>query len=87
MNKFVLISLAFLIIYIISCLIYRKQDHFLNLPFEVRFSKKINSNGIFATRDIKKNEIIENCPSITDSNKNFKGKTIDYIFKFNEKKK
>ena len=85
MNKIVIIILlTFLVVYIVTCLIYRKQDHFLNLPFEVRLSEKIGSDGLFAVRDIKKGEIIESCPLITDNNKNFKGKTNDYIFKYDK---
>ena len=45
-------------------------------------SEKIQSRGVFATKDYKQGDLIEICPCIYDSFENFKGKMRDYIFKF-----
>ena len=76
---FIIVIILFIISVIKSC-----KEPFMDLPFEVKFSDKIKSRGLFATRDIKKGEIIETCPSLLDKDSNW-GKTVanDYVFEYN----
>lgn len=55
-------------------------------PIEVKKSN-ISGLGVFATRNIKKGEIIEECPCIEDDIYNFKGKINDYVFTSDNNKK
>lgn len=60
-----------------------KYKHSL-YPIEVKKSN-ISGLGVFATRNIKKGEVIEKCPCVKDKNKNFYGKLNNYVFKLNNK--
>lgn len=77
--KFILIVFIILFIYFVT-----KKEDFMNLPFKVKYSKKINANGLFADRDIKKGEVVEVCPTIIDKKGKFIGNVADYPFKFSK---
>lgn len=80
-----MIILIIVILILLISYIYKTNETYLDLPFKVRYSKKIGSDGIFATRNIKKDDIIEKCPSIIDDVNNIKGELNNYAFKLKNK--
>lgn len=66
-----------------------KKDPSINLPFKIGISPTLKIRGNIATRDIKKNMIIERCPVILieTENEDFleKTKLSSYYFIWNDK--
>ena len=86
--KYVIFFIIFLLIirlfiYIYKYMLLSKVDYVV--PFiQIKNSEKIGSRGVFATKDYKKDDIIEICPTISDKTSTFQGITKDYIFKYDE---
>lgn len=85
--KYVIFFLIFLLIILIIKLFKSKlQNVECVIPsIEIKNSEKIGSRGVFATKDYKKNDIIEICPTISEETSKFNGILKDYIFKYDDK--
>ena len=81
----------FIIIFILIILIIRlfksnlSNNEYITPSIEIKNSEKIGSRGVFATKDYKKNDIIEICPTISEETSKFDGILKDYIFKYDNK--
>ena len=86
-NNIIIVILIIIIIY----LIYKNSKNNNNLEHlenvKTNFNQKVqikNSKisglGVFAIKDIKKGEIIEECPCIEDEDDKFDGIMKDYVF-------
>jgi hypothetical protein len=83
--KYVIFFIIFILIVVlfISKISSSKVEYVV--PFiEIKNSDKIGSRGVFATKDYKKDDIIEICPTISDKTPIFQGIVKDYIFKYDE---
>ena len=85
--KYVIYFLVFLLIILIIRLFKSKISNVgCVIPsIEIKNSEKIGSRGVFATKDYKKNDIIEICPTISEETSKFDGILKDYIFKYDDK--
>ena len=86
--KLLIIFIVILVSYVLFRYIFKSL--FLNIDYvvpqvEIKKSEKIGSRGVFATKDYKKNDIIEICPTITEETSKFQGILKDYIFKYDDK--
>lgn len=93
-NNYIILILIIIIIY----LIYKNYKNSIKEKFESTntsdntFPIKVKNSdisglGVFSTREIKKGEIIEECPCIEDDENNFDGVVRDYVFSSNNKGK
>ena len=85
--KYVIYFLVFLLIILIIRLFKSKISNVgCVIPsIEIKNSEKIGSRGVFATKNYKKNDIIEICPTISEETSKFDGILKDYIFKYDDK--
>jgi SET domain-containing protein len=85
--KYVIYFLVFLLIILIIRLFKSNLSNVgCVIPsIEIKNSEKIGSRGVFATKDYKKNDIIEICPTISEETSKFDGILKDYIFKYDDK--
>jgi SET domain-containing protein len=85
--KYIIYFLVFLLIILIIRLFKSKISNVgCVIPsIEIKNSEKIGSRGVFATKDYKKNDIIEICPTISEETSKFDGILKDYIFKYDDK--
>ena len=85
--KYVIYFLVFLLIILIIRLFKSNLSNVgCVIPYiEIKNSEKIGSRGVFATKDYKKNDIIEICPTISEETSKFDGILKDYIFKYDDK--
>jgi hypothetical protein len=61
------------------------DDNYIVPDVTLKYSNKINSRGIFANKNYKKDDIIEICPCIKISDMKKPDKPInDYVFKLND---
>jgi hypothetical protein len=86
--KLLIIFIVILVLYVLFRYIFKSL--FLNIDYvlpqvEIKKSEKIGSRGVFATKDYKKDDIIEICPTITEETSKFDGILKDYIFKYDDK--
>ena len=86
--KLFIIFIVILVSYVLFRYIFKSS--FLNIDYvvpqvEIKKSEKIGSRGVFATKDYKKDDIIEICPTITEETSKFQGILKDYIFKYDDK--
>jgi hypothetical protein len=84
--KYVIFIIIFILIFVlfISLVIPSSKTDYV-VPFiQIKNSEKIGSRGVFATKDYKKDDIIEICPTISDKTPIFQGIVKDYIFKYDE---
>jgi SET domain-containing protein len=86
--KLFIIFIVILVSYVLFRYIFKSL--FLNIDYvvpqvEIKKSEKIGSRGVFATKDYKKNDVIEICPTITEETSKFQGILKDYIFKYDDK--
>jgi SET domain-containing protein len=86
--KLFIIFIVILVLYVLFRYIFKSL--FLNIDYvlpqvEIKKSEKIGSRGVFATKDYKKDDIIEICPTITEETSKFDGILKDYIFKYDDK--
>ncbi len=80
---FIIIFILIVVLFISLVIPSSKTDYVV--PFiQIKNSEKIGSRGVFATKDYKKDDIIEICPTISDKTSTFQGITKDYIFKYDE---
>ncbi len=94
-NNYIILILIIIIIY----LIYKNYQNSIKEKFEntntntnntfpiLVKNSDISGLGVFSTRDIKKGEIIEECPCIEDDENNFDGVVRDYVFSSSNKGK
>ena len=85
--KYVIYFLVFLLIILIIRLFKSNLSNVgCVIPsIEIKNSEKIGSRGVFATKNYKKNDIIEICPTISEETSKFDGILKDYIFKYDNK--
>jgi hypothetical protein len=85
--KYVIYFLVFLLIILIIRLFKSNLSNVgCVIPsIEIKNSEKIGSRGVFATKNYKKNDIIEICPTISEETSKFDGILKDYIFKYDDK--
>ena len=86
--KLFIIFIVILVLYVLFRYIFKSL--FLNIDYvvpqvEIKKSEKIGSRGVFATKDYKKDDIIEICPTISEETSKFDGILKDYIFKYDDK--
>jgi SET domain-containing protein len=86
--KLLIIFIVILVLYVLFRYIFKSL--FLNIDYvlpqvEIKKSEKIGSRGVFATKDYKKDDIIEICPTISEETSKFDGILKDYIFKYDDK--
>ncbi len=62
----------------------KKDDQYIVPQINILYSEKFKSRGVFATKNYKKDDIIELCPCI-QVNSNTGGKVRDYLFYYNDK--
>lgn len=75
------LSLVLLILFMIILVITFKRNTMLGMyPIRVDHSP-VSGYGVFATRDIRKGEIIEECPYIVSRSSNVLGILKNYVFK------
>ena len=61
-----------------------KNDQYIVPSININYSEKYKSKGVFATKNYKKDDIIELCPCI-QVNSNTGGLVRDYLFYLNDK--
>jgi SET domain-containing protein len=85
--KYIIYFLVFLLIILIIRLFKSNLSNVgCVIPsIEIKNSEKIGSRGVFATKNYKKNDIIEICPTISEETSKFDGILKDYIFKYDDK--
>lgn len=86
--KYFILFIIILLLFVLFRWIFRSL--FVNIDYivpniEIKNSKKIGSRGVFATKDYKKGDIIEICPTISEETSKFQGIIKDYIFKYDDK--
>ena len=86
--KYFILFIIILLLFVLFRWIFRSL--FVNIDYvvpnvEIKNSKKIGSRGVFATKDYKKGDIIEICPTISEETSKFQGILKDYIFKYDDK--
>lgn len=81
---FIIILLLLLCLLFIFIVLF-KNNYYIIPYVDIKKSEKIGSRGVFATKDYKKGDIIEICPTIFDESSKFQGILKDYIFKYDDK--
>lgn len=78
------IMMGIVIIILIILLLLKYKNKFVMSAYPIRVDhSSVSGYGVFATRDIRKGEIIEECPYIDCKQAEIIGKLRDYVFTLN----